>query len=133
MRRNWSGTLHKVHTTVGPNGRVLRYCENCGATWEMVPFGEYGHAYRPVKELDQYGKELDTDVDIRECSSGTATADKGTQAGATTPSVAVSPRADRPANLCYCPMCKVKKQHFDGNDNCFCVRCQGKNPHKSAA
>jgi hypothetical protein len=131
MRRLWNGTLHKVHTTVGPNGRVLRYCENCGATWEMVPYGDFGHAYRPVKELDQYGKELDTDVDVRECaqvSGATGSAPASAQA----PAASVAPQS-KPANLCYCPMCKVKKQHFDGNDNCFCVRCQGKHPHKSAA
>jgi hypothetical protein len=128
MRRAWTGRLHEINITIGPNGRTLRFCKNCGATWELLNLTTHT-AFKPVREQDPQGKELEVDVDIREC----AVEQPQPVASASVANASVQPVATTPQNLCYCPTCKVKKQHFEGNNNCFCVRCQGQRPHKTAA
>lgn len=124
MRRVWTGRLHEIAIAIGPSGRTLRYCKNCGATWELHNLVTHT-AWRAIREEYTTGREMEVEVDIRECGATSA------EPTVTAPVAVAAPVAAK--NLCYCPTCRVKKQHFDGNDSCFCVKCQGKHPHKSAA
>lgn len=132
MRRNWTGRLHEIGLVTGNNARVYRFCRNCGATWELVTDENGMRAFQPIQERGADGQLLETAVDVRECPAEVSSPPANV-AAAPAANAAVPVVASKPANLCYCPTCRVKQQHFAGNDNCFCVKCQGTKPHKTAA
>jgi hypothetical protein len=110
---------HKVAFHVA-SGVLVRVCEGCGASWKLGPtdLGSLQLGWRPILELDMFGHAIETvSIDVLYCPVDA-------------PALQQAQQTSAPKKLCYCNDCRVKKQHYDGNENCFCVRCQGKHPHK---
>lgn len=109
------------------SGALIRYCENCGATWKLGPAAA-GHqtlAWRPIAELDTEGNFVDgVVIDVLYCPVE-AEAPKQNQKGGL---AAVDAAAQKP-ELCYCAGCQGRKPHFHKATACYCNSCNGNRKH----
>lgn len=125
MKESRPFTPHEVECHTGQHGSLVRVCRKCGASWYLKLHGEeHEYAWQPVFELDQQGKLVDTDINVLYCYAGESKPVTQTQP-------AVQNSSEKPKGMCYCETCRVKRQHFDGDDRCFCMKCRGNRPHKT--
>jgi hypothetical protein len=117
---------HNVVFTHTPHGSLIRGCTSCGATWVMIAdrvTNAYG--WQPIDERDAEGKLLDVELDILYCGAS------GSQPSVISQSpVSAAPKTDE--RKCYCGDCHKagRKEHYPGDEMCYCPRHKGREKHK---
>jgi hypothetical protein len=117
---------HSVVFTHTPHGSLIRGCTSCGATWVMIAdrvTNAYG--WQPIDERDAEGKLLDVELDILYC---------GAMDTKPIPQQVVSQPVTSQADVrrCFCSDCykSGKKEHYPGDEMCYCPRHKGREKHK---
>lgn len=137
MGRYQTGELHKV-IVVQSGINLIRVCTNCAASWQLVTLGTMDNpklAWKPIAEVDEYGKEIRFNVDINNCEHiEDTTADTKPAVPAARGLAAVEAASKRGTTkaVCYCKECNGKSPHWQDDPKCYCSSCRGKKQHYAA-
>lgn len=114
---------HKVACHTGQHGTLVRVCENCGASWYLKLREDHTYGWQPIVELYKDGSPVEADIDVTYCYA------QDTTPTSTAP-VQSAPRTDE--RKCYCSDCYKagRKEHYPGDERCYCVKCRGQKAHK---